>query len=59
MYFFIYETKNLSLEEVDQLYQEVSSARKSTAWQPTITFKARADSVAQNVMTTGHKEEAA
>lgn len=34
VYFFIYETKNLTLEQVDQLYDEVSSARKSTNWVP-------------------------
>ncbi|KZF20778.1 high-affinity glucose transporter [Xylona heveae TC161] len=38
VYFLIYETKNLSLEEVDELYNEVSSARKSLGWKPTITF---------------------
>ncbi|KAH6874016.1 general substrate transporter [Thelonectria olida] len=41
VYFFIYETKGLSLEEVDELYNEVSSARKSTGWEPTTTFKER------------------
>ncbi|KAG5913311.1 hypothetical protein E4U42_001294 [Claviceps africana] len=35
VYFFIYETKGLSLEEVDQMYSEVPSARKSTGWTPT------------------------
>ncbi|KAH7137784.1 general substrate transporter, partial [Dactylonectria macrodidyma] len=39
VYFFIYETKGLALEEVDELYNEVSDARKSTKWRPTITFK--------------------
>ncbi|CAM1501160.1 Fc.00g103220.m01.CDS01 [Cosmosporella sp. VM-42] len=34
VYFFIYETKGLSLEEVDQLYDEVKVARKSTKWRP-------------------------
>ncbi|KAH8887880.1 high-affinity glucose transporter RGT2 [Thozetella sp. PMI_491] len=41
VYFFIYETKGLTLEEIDELYTEVSSARKSTHWEPTITFKQR------------------
>ncbi|CRK19463.1 hypothetical protein BN1723_011887 [Verticillium longisporum] len=31
----IYETKGLSLEEVDQLYEEVRDARKSSQWKPT------------------------
>jgi hypothetical protein len=41
VYFFIYETKGWSLEEVDQLYNEVSSARKSRAWTPQTTFRQR------------------
>lgn len=41
VYFFIYETKGWSLEEVDELYSEVSSARKSAAWTPSTTFAQR------------------
>ncbi|KAK3316879.1 glucose transporter-like protein [Apodospora peruviana] len=41
VYFFIYETKGLSLEEIDELYVECSSARKSTSWKPTKTFRER------------------
>lgn len=41
VYFFIYETKGLTLEQVDQLYEEVSVARKSTAWQPKETWEHR------------------
>ncbi|KAG9256369.1 high-affinity glucose transporter RGT2 [Emericellopsis atlantica] len=37
VWFFIYETKGLSLEQVDQLYEEVSSARKSTQWRPSLS----------------------
>ncbi|KAI6780905.1 uncharacterized protein J7T54_007385 [Emericellopsis cladophorae] len=37
VWFFIYETKGLSLEQVDQLYEEVSSARKSTKWKPSLS----------------------
>ena len=37
-YFYIYETKGLSLEEVDVLYREVKSARKSKQWRPTQHF---------------------
>ena len=46
VYFFIYETKGLSLEDVDQLYQEVSVARKSKDWVPTTSYRERANSVA-------------
>ncbi|KAI0857083.1 high-affinity glucose transporter RGT2 [Xylaria cubensis] len=35
VYFFIYETKGLSLEEVDEMYNECKSARKSPNWTPT------------------------
>ncbi|KAK7960879.1 Major facilitator-type transporter ecdD [Apiospora saccharicola] len=41
VYFFIYETKGLSLEEVDELYQEVKLANKSAQWTPTSTFRQR------------------
>ncbi|KAG2002725.1 hypothetical protein GB937_009597 [Aspergillus fischeri] len=34
VYFMIYETKGLTLEEVDELYFEVSSARRSVGWKP-------------------------
>ena len=38
VYTMIYETKGLTLEEVDELYNEISSARKSVGWKPTITW---------------------
>jgi hypothetical protein len=34
----IYETKGLTLEEVDELYNEISSARKSVGWEPTVKW---------------------
>jgi hypothetical protein len=37
-YFMIYETKGLTLEEVDELYSEVKDARKSKGWKPSVTF---------------------
>ncbi|OIW29201.1 glucose transporter-like protein [Coniochaeta ligniaria NRRL 30616] len=40
-YFFIYETKGLTLEEIDTMYQEVSVAHKSPGWTPTSTFRER------------------
>ncbi|KAI0846955.1 hexose transporter [Daldinia vernicosa] len=47
VYFLVYETKGWSLEEVDELYSEVSSARKSAGWTPSSTFSQR-----QGVTTT-------
>ncbi|CAI0643055.1 unnamed protein product [Colletotrichum noveboracense] len=41
VYFFIYETKGLSLEEVEELYNEVSVASKSVGWRPSTTFLER------------------
>ncbi|KAI6713087.1 hypothetical protein B2J93_5332 [Marssonina coronariae] len=41
VYFMIYETKGLTLEQVDELYDEVSSARKSVHWKPTATYRSR------------------
>lgn len=41
VYFMIYETKGLSLEEVDQLYDEVSVARKSVKWKPSTSWERR------------------
>lgn len=35
----IYETKGLTLEQVDELYAEVSDARQSVGWVPTTTFR--------------------
>lgn len=34
VYGLIYETKGLSLEEVDEMYEKISSARKSNAYVP-------------------------
>ncbi|KAH6712694.1 high-affinity glucose transporter [Leptodontidium sp. 2 PMI_412] len=39
VYFMIYETKGLTLEQVDELYGEVSVARNSIGWVPTVTFR--------------------
>jgi len=47
VYFMIYETKGLTLEQIDELYAEVKDARKSVGWKPTTTFReARAHSMA-------------
>jgi hypothetical protein len=42
VYFMIYETKGLTLEQIDELYAEVtgwSGARESKKWRPTTTFR--------------------
>ncbi|CZR59819.1 probable monosaccharide transporter [Phialocephala subalpina] len=46
VYFMIYETKGLTLEQVDELYDEVKDARKSPGWRPTTTFREIRASVA-------------
>ncbi|KAH1549947.1 hypothetical protein KXX57_000425 [Aspergillus fumigatus] len=49
VYFLIYETKGLTLEQVDELYGEVSSARLSKHWTPTITFREMQQEKARDV----------
>lgn len=39
VYLMIYETKGLSLEQVDLMYEEVSVARKSAAWTPPASWE--------------------
>lgn len=39
VYFMIYETKGLTLEQIDELYAEVHIARKSVGWTPKKTFR--------------------
>ncbi|TVY92246.1 putative glucose transporter [Lachnellula willkommii] len=39
VYFMIYETKGLTLEQIDELYDEVKVASKSVHWKPTTTFR--------------------
>jgi SP family sugar:H+ symporter-like MFS transporter len=39
VYFMIYETKGLSLEQVDELYGKVSQAWKSKGFVPTVSFQ--------------------
>jgi SP family sugar:H+ symporter-like MFS transporter len=38
VYMMIYETKGLTLEQIDELYAEVKVARQSVGWRPTTTF---------------------
>ncbi|OBT77704.1 hypothetical protein VF21_03741 [Pseudogymnoascus sp. 05NY08] len=58
VYFFIYETKGLTLEQIDELYDEVSVARNSVGWVPTKSFaeksgKGGAEEVEGGVLETG------
>jgi SP family sugar:H+ symporter-like MFS transporter len=39
VYFLTYETKGLTLEQVDELYAEVSNARQSVGWVPITTSR--------------------
>ena len=39
-YFLVWETKGLTLEQVDRMMEEVGSPRKSAGWQPHSTFAA-------------------
>lgn len=62
VYFFIYETKGLTLEQIDELYDEVSVARNSVGWVPTKTFaekegKVGAEEVEGGVLETGETGE--
>lgn len=43
MYFFIYETKGLSLEQVDELYEKFPKAWNSKNFVPTVAFTEVAD----------------
>lgn len=55
VYFLIYETKGLTLEQVDELYDEVKVARKSVGWVPTTTFRQIRASVAGQDGLGGHE----
>lgn len=52
----IYETKGLSLEQVDKMYEEVSSARKSVAWTPPPSWELGMKVDGGKVETYEHKE---
>jgi MFS transporter, SP family, sugar:H+ symporter len=55
-YLMVYETKGLSLEQIDELYAEVSSARRSIGWTPTITFREMQEKEATEGKTPGAHE---
>ena len=54
VWFFIYETKGLSLEEVDELYNDCHKAWKSTKWRPAMSFKQRESIGAQGGLGAGN-----
>ncbi|KAJ5592219.1 hypothetical protein N7537_009123 [Penicillium hordei] len=56
VYFMIYETKGLTLEEVDELYNEVPSARASVGWKPSITFVQMREKAEPQEATGEHHE---
>jgi len=45
VYFLIYETKGLSLEQVDELYAKCNKAWKSKGFRPTVSFRDIAENV--------------
>jgi len=60
VWFLIYETKGLTLEQIDELYSEVSVARHSVGWTPKTTFREiRASVAAQGGVTSerGHDDK--
>jgi len=60
VYFMIYETKGLTLEQIDELYSEVHIAHKSVGWTPKTTFREiRASMAAQGGLgpRQGYKAE--
>lgn len=57
VYFMIYETKGLTLEQVDELYDEVHVARHSVHWKPTTTFRTIRASMAQQGGMGAHGEK--
>lgn len=59
VYFMIYETKGLTLEQVDELYAEVSDARKSIGWTPTITFRETMDEKHNGTLQVEEQERTA
>jgi len=58
--FLIYETKGLSLEQVDEMYNEPGlTAHQSVHWKPSKTFKERASVAGQGGVVGRDGEKAA
>ena len=58
VYLMIYETKGLSLEQVDLMYEEVSAARKSAGWTPPASWELGMKVDGGNVASFEHEEAA-
>jgi SP family sugar:H+ symporter-like MFS transporter len=57
VYFFVYETKGLTLEQVDELYDNVKHARKSPGYVPHVSFvEERRQSIIAKEATIERKE---
>jgi MFS transporter, SP family, sugar:H+ symporter len=57
VYFFIYETKGLTLEQVDSLYAEVGNAWHSNGWKPQVTFVEERRKSVMSAMAEAHMEK--
>ncbi|RSH80316.1 uncharacterized protein EHS24_008892 [Apiotrichum porosum] len=59
-YLLVWETKGLTLEQVDRMMEECGSPRRSAGWQPSTTFVERRESTSpEKVGKIGHQEELA
>jgi MFS transporter, SP family, sugar:H+ symporter len=56
VYFFVYETKGMTLEQVDELYETVGSARKSSAFVPSAKFSRDNQEKIDGEVTLSHVE---
>jgi MFS transporter, SP family, sugar:H+ symporter len=48
VYFFIYETKGLTLEQVDEMYEKINKAYKSKHFVPSTNFREIEEALAEN-----------
>lgn len=56
-YFLIWETKGLTLEQVDQMMEEVGTPRKSAGWKPSVTYAQRLESEKKHTIELVEKAE--